>query len=256
VALLATLNVADPAGTYGVALRPVPEADLLSPGQTGHAIWVSQSADATTGYRTNIAVTLVDPNTSVDVRVYDGSGNLKAVTTVASASPVSWQARVADLVGPGALDLGRVEFAVTAGRATGYTVVNDNVTSDAIAVQTELVGTGPADRLLDGAAMTAGLAGSFWSTDVRLFNPGAAPLDVQINALRFRASAPLLIAARTNNIDPSGLRPGTFSAQEFVLTLPDDLIPAGSLGTFIGVDQTFDVPGVRTNLALFGGPNG
>jgi hypothetical protein len=294
VAVLATLNVADPAGTYGVALRPVPEADLLSPGQTGHAIWVSQSADATTGYRTNVAVTLVDPNTSVDVRVYDGSGNLKAVTTVASASPVSWQARVVDLVGPGALDLGRVEFAVTAGRATGYTVVNDNVTSDAIAVQTELVGTGPADRLLDGAAMTAGLAGSFWSTDVRLFNPGAAPLDVQINALgfvqatsavtrtiapgavvelsqvldlfglpsgvagalRFRASAPLLIAARTNNIDPSGLRPGTFSAQEFVLTLPDDLIPAGSLGTFIGVEQTFDVPGVRTNLALFGGPNG
>ena len=56
-------------------------------------------------------------------------------------------------------------------------VVNDNVTSDAIALQSERVPAGASDRLVSGAAYSPGHLGSFWVTDLRLYNPGSTPLD-------------------------------------------------------------------------------
>lgn len=293
LASLTTRNVAAVEGAYGLGLLAVAEADLLGTGETGHSIWVSQSADPRTGYRTNLSVTLVDAGTVVEVRVLDAEGRVAGSTTLTAASPEVWQQPVAALTGAIDLPVGRAEFAVKAGRATAYAVVNDNVTSDAIALQSERVPPGASDRLVSGAAYSPGHLGSFWVTDLRLFNPGSTPLDATIqsvgapseasivipvpaqgvvevervlsllgfpertaSALRVKAASPLLVAARTNNVDPAGVRAGTFSAQQFVTAWPSGLLAAGSTGFFSGVDQTLNVPGVRTNLALVGGPEG
>ncbi|MCL4809579.1 MAG: hypothetical protein KJ062_17600, partial [Thermoanaerobaculia bacterium] len=294
LANLSTLNVAAPEGAYGLGLLPVASSDLLGAGETGHSIWVSQSADPKSGYRTNLSVTLAEPGTVVEVRVLDAEGRVAGTATVTAATPEVWQQPAAALIGAGTdLPVGRVEFEVKAGRATAYAVVNDNVTSDAIALQSERVVPGPTDRLISGAALAPGHLGSFWSTDLRLFNPGSAAVDATVLAvgasreasvvvsvpakgvveasrvlallefpegtacaLRVTAGASLLVAARTNNVDPAGVRRGTFSAQQFVTAWPDGLLGAGSVGFFNGVDQTLNVPGTRTNLTIVGGPEG
>jgi hypothetical protein len=294
LANLSTRNVAAPEGAYGLGLLPVSASDLLGAGETGHSIWVSQSADPSSGYRTNLSVTLAEPGTVVEVRVLDAEGRVVGTATVTAATPEVWQQPAAALIGAGTdLPIGRAEFEVKAGRATAYAVVNDNVTSDAIALQSERVVPGPADRLISGAALAPGHLGSFWSTDLRLFNPGPAAVDATVLAvgasreasavvsvpgkgvvevsrvlallgfpegtacaLRVTAGASLLVAARTNNVDPSGVRKGTFSAQQFVTAWPGGLLAAGSVGFFNGVDQTLNVPGTRTNLAIVGGPEG
>ena len=294
LANLSTRNVAAPEGAYGLGLLPAPASDLLGSGETGHSIWVSQSADTATGYRTNLSVTLADPGTVVEVRVFDGEGRVAGTATVTAVTPQVWQQPATALIGAGTdLPVGRAEFEVKTGRATAYAVVNDNVTSDAIALQTERVVPGASDRLISGAALSPGHLGSFWSTDLRLFNPGSAALDATIQsvgasraasavvpvpakgvvevarvlallgfpegtACALRVSAPdsLLVAARTNNVDPAGVRKGTFSAQQFVTSWPAGLLGAGSLGFFNGIDQTLNVPGTRTNLTIVGGPDG
>lgn len=292
---LRTLNISDPAGTYGVGLLPVAEAALLSEGETGYASWVEQSADAATGYRTNVSLTLVAPGTTVELRIFDSTGSLRGTTAVSSAQPGVYQARIADLVSPGALEVGHVEIRVLAGRAFGGTIVNDNVTSDAIVVPAERSPSGTTDLLLPGVAYTNGALGTFWNSDLRLFNPGSSPVTVRVEtvgiaappvppivrtleagavlsiprvleafhlpvgvagALRVRAPAPVLAAARTGNLDPTGVRPGTLAGQVLPVNFPAGLLPAGSTGTFAGLDQSSSVPGVRTNLALVGGPDG
>ena len=180
VASLSTQNVAASEGAYGLGLMAVPESELLGAGETGHSIWVSQSADPAGGYRTNLSVTLVDAGSVVEVRVYDDAGRLAGSTTVSGSTPSVWQQRVADLVATPSLAIGRAEFEVKAGRATAYAVVNDNVTSDAIALQSERIVPGPTDRLVSGAALSPGQLGSFWSTDLRLFNPGSSDLEATV----------------------------------------------------------------------------
>lgn len=293
LASLTTRNVADPRGTYGVSVPAVEETSLLGAGETGHAVWLTHSADPAAGFRTNISVTLVDPGSSVEVRVLDASGRLAGSRAV-SGGPLTWQESTGTIAGP--LPIGRAELRVTAGRATGYTVVNDNVTSDAIAIPFERIRPGPSELLLDGVARTSGNNGTHWSTDLRLHNPGSAPLAVVLSglglpgapaprtvdvpalsvvevpdvlgpsglglpdgvagALRLSAAGPLLVAARTSNTDPSGERPGTFSAQQAAVPWSSGLLSAPGAAAFAGVDHVAGAYGFRSNLAFLGGPNG
>ena len=267
LASLTTRNVAAAEGPYGLGLGAVPEAELLATGETGHSIWVSHSADPKTGYRTNLSVTLVDPGTVVVVRVFEADGSLAGETTLSAAAPQVWQQPVTAIAGEESLPVGRAAFEVKAGRATAYAVVNDNVTSDAIALPCERVPAGSTERLVSGAALSPGHLGAFWVTDLRLFNPSAepvvatvrslgapsaasAPVPIPANgivevprvlaflgfpeqtasALLVSADTPLLVAARTNNLDPTGVRTGTFSAQQFVSIWPTGLLAAGSTG--------------------------
>ncbi len=293
LASLTTRNVAAAEGPYGLGLFAVPESELLGAGETGHSIWVSHSADPKTGYRTNLSVTLVDPGTIVVVRVFDADGTPAGEKTLSVQTPQVWQQPVTAIAGESSLPVGRAEFEVKAGRATAYAVVNDNVTSDAIALPCERVPAGATERLVSGAALSPGHLGAFWVTDLRLFNPAAEPVVATVrslgaptaasavvpipasgvvevprvlaflgfpertaSALLVSADAPLLVAARTNNVDPAGVRKGTFSAQQFVSVWPTGLLAEGSTGYFTGIDQTLNVPGTRTNLALVGGPEG
>ncbi len=288
---MTTSNVANSAGTYGLALRPLSSAMLLSKGATGHAIWVIQG----NGFRTNVAVTLLDPNSSIEVRVYDEQNRVRGQTMFSSSTPISWQASISDLIGSTPLGLGRVELHVVQGRAAGYTAVVDNVTNDGIAVMAEMVRSDSTDFLLNGVARTSGVNGTYWRSDIRLLNPSPAALEVRLDslgfsqnltltrtipafglieitdvlgpdgfgypqgvagALRFRANGPFLVAGRTSNLDPSGNRPGSFSAFEYPVTYTGSFLSASSSAVFTGIRQSVGSQGFRTNLAFLAGSNG
>ncbi|MBL8111495.1 MAG: putative Ig domain-containing protein, partial [Acidobacteria bacterium] len=287
---LATRNVADPRGTYGVALPPVAESTLLGAGEVGHGIWLSQSALAGRGYRSNLAVVFSEAG-EIELRILDALGANRGSRVLSADGPAFVQLRLADLIGDVDFE-GRYEIAVRTGRVLSYGVVNDNVTSDAIAVLADRAPpAGAQELLLAGAAKSPGLAGTYFSTDARVFNPAATALDLVLTSplapgtsvrrtvapfgllvldrlldlfllpdgsagpVRFGASGPLLVAARTSNLDPSGGRPGTFSAQQTVTSLPGGLVKAGDSAVFAGLDHGTAVPGTRTNLALVGGPD-
>lgn len=281
---IVTANVANPQATYGVALAPVTDRDLLLPGSVGHAPWVSQGG----GFRTNVAAVLVDPDSAVTVKVFDEGGALVGSRELASLTPVSFQAPVTDLIGPRDLAVGRVEFSVTKGRVAGYTVVNDNVTGDGIAIQAPRVLS--SNQILNGVAKVTGERGTFWRTDARVFNPGANALDITVEpiglptgtpihlnvpgrgildlpdvlsrfgvgapaagALRFFAGQEFLVFGRTQNVDPTGQRPGTFAASQRAVLVPNQILVPGQTGSFPGVEQSAYF---RSNLALLGTETG
>ncbi len=281
---LVTANVANPAATYGVALTPVTDGGLLRAVDVGHAPWVTQGG----GFRTNVAAVLVDPGSSVVVAVYDADGALVGQREISSEVPVSWQVPVTDLIGPRDLLVGRVEYRFTRGRGTGYVAVNDNVTGDGIAVQAPREPS--SDQLLDGVAKTAGANGTFWRTDARVFNPNGYPISLTVEpigfpsaptlplsvaaraildlpdvlsrfgvsppaagALRFRSSQKFLVFGQTQNVDPTGQRPGTFAASQAPIHVPGQLLARGQTGTFSGVEQSSRF---RSNLALLATEDG
>ncbi len=290
-----TANVRDPAATYGLGLSAVDSDATLLAGETGHAIWLSNSPDLSRGYRTNVNVSLLAPDSEVVVTLWDDAGFVRGSARVASAVPVTWQESAADLAGDPDLAAGRVTLEVTRGRAIGYTAVVDNVTGDGIAVLAERVPFEPGEILLDGAARASGLNGTHWSTDVRLFNPGLEPLAVTLEpvglpaassrtvalgpralaeiadvlgsggfalgdgvagAIRLRARAPFLASGRTRNADPTLSRPGGFSAGLRAIPWTSGLTPAGREAILPGLSHSGSTPGFRANVALLGGPAG
>lgn len=290
-----TANTQSPAGTYGLGLPASGAGDVLLPGETGHALWVSHGPDTSRGFRTNVNVTFLSADSAVTISVFDETGLFRGSRAVSSPAPAVWQASVADIAASADLPLGRVEIAVARGSAIAYAAVVDNVTGDGIAAAAVRVAPGPADWTLDGVARTSGANGTRWSTDVRLFNPSAAPLAVTLDAvgfaapvpsltrtvparglleiadvlgpsglglpdgvagaIRVRAGGPLLVAGRTANVDPSGA-PGSFSAYESPVATGAGFLAAGRRAAFVGVVQDAGAAGFRTNVAMLGGPGG
>lgn len=288
---MTTVNIANTAGTYGLAIEPLSSEMILSAGSSGNAIWASQ----TDAFRTNVAVVLLDPNSSARLTVFDEQSRQRGTATVSSPTPISWQAALPDLIGPAPLPLGRIEIAVTQGRAAGYTAVVDNVTNDGIAVMAELVRGDGTDYLLNGVARSPGVNNTFWSTDLRLLNLDSASLQVSLDslgmggaatlvrtvppsgmvevtdvlgsggfgfsqavagALRVRASSPFLLAARTSNRDLTGSRPGSFSAFQRPARFASGFVTSPAGGVFTAINHTSNIPGYRTNLAFLAGSGG
>ena len=72
-------------------------------------------------------------------------------------------------------------------------------------------------------------------------------------ALRFTADQPVAILSRTSNVDPQGVQPGTFGAQQHPVPLASYLssADAGAVVTAIRQDAAF-----RTNIGFAAGPDG
>jgi hypothetical protein len=72
-------------------------------------------------------------------------------------------------------------------------------------------------------------------------------------AVRFTADQPVAILARTSNVDPQGILPGTFGAQQRPVLLASYLssADAGAVVTAIRQDASF-----RTNVGFAAGPDG
>ena len=287
-----TANVADPRGKYGLALPALREPDALRPGETGVAVWLSHAADVATAFRTNVAVTLLEPGSEALVTVLDDTGLVRGEERVASAEPLFWQRSVAELSSDPEIPLGRVEVRVLRGAAVAYAVVVDNVTGDGLlspARRAEAPSGPPFALLLDGAARAPGANGTLWRTGLRLVNAALVPVGVTLEAwgggapvartvaprgvleeddllgalglpegsagaVRISATGRLSALAATRNVDPSG-RPGTFAASQEPLPEASFASPGRRL-VFAGLSADAGATGFRTNVAVVAGPSG
>jgi len=289
-----TYNSADPAGSFGLGLEAVREEELLAAGATGHVGWVAESPDSAKGFRTNVGVVLAAPGSSVDAVVLGASGGELGRRTF-SGGPQAFQVGVREIAS-GDLAVARLELRVTAGKATGYAAVVDNVTGDGFTVPPRRVVPGRwADLFLNGASRGAGRFGTFYRTDARLVNPEGAPRTVTVSGVSlvaggqaFPASATIELPARSVRevVDVLGtllLAPeGTSGSLRFetdgpLLVLgrtsnvrpdgatfgalqrtsePDEYLRFGRSGTFVGLIQSASTPGFRTNVGFLAGHGG
>ncbi len=286
-----TANVANPRGTYGVALTVLREADALRPGEMGVAPWLTHTAATETGFRTNLSVTLLEPETEAIVTIVDGSWLVRGEERV-TGGPVFWQRSVGELVADPEIPLGRAEVKVIRGAAVAYAVVVDNVTSDGILSPARRVEApaGPTFTLLvSGAARAPGANGTLWRTGLRLVNTGLTPVAATLQpaaggpgvtralpprgileetdllgalglpegsagSVRVTSSARLLGLASTRNVDPLGA-PGTFAGA----LEPVDasaVTGTGRVLSFTGLSADSGNTGFRTNVAVVAGASG
>jgi hypothetical protein len=200
-------------GTYGVALPAVASDRLLSPGDSADSLWISQSADGSTGYRTNVAVVFPDPaGGDATVTVYDASGNAIGSQAFTVASAGFQQFAVGAFAG--AVAVSRARIVVTRGHATAYAVVVDNVTGDSSLFAFEDLPAGRQDVLLNGVARASGRNATFFRTDARLYNQTTADATVTVY---FHSN------------QPSNPAPATASVT----------VPAGQILDVVDVLQTF-----------------
>ncbi|MBK9090050.1 MAG: carboxylesterase family protein [Holophagales bacterium] len=287
-----TANVADPLGTYGLGLTALREAEALKAGETGIVPWLTHTLAAGTGFRTNVAVTLLEPGTEALVTIVDDTGLVRGEKRLSAADAHFWQQPVTELASDAEIPLGRVEVRVLRGSALAYAAVVDNVTGDgllALARRVETPAVPPYALLLSGAARISGANGTLWRTGMRIVNPGLDPVEVTLespggsartsrlvpprgtleesdllgalgypegSAAPVRVTAPvrLSVLAATRNIDPSG-RPGTFAASQEP-TPQDALAGPGRVLAFTGLSADSGSSGFRTNVAFAGGPAG
>jgi hypothetical protein len=164
-------------GTYGVALPVYASDRFLAEGETGQSLWVSQSADAPKGYRTNIAVLFPDPDGGLaTVTVYDGNDDQIGQTTFALDGAGVQQISVSKF--SAAADVARATLQAMRGRAAGYAAVVDNVTGDSSLFTFDDLPAGPQDVVINGVARANGKNGTFFRTDGRFFNPGDTDVTV------------------------------------------------------------------------------
>lgn len=281
-------------GTYGVALPVFAYDRVLSSGDVADSLWVSQSADGTSGYRTNVAVVFPDAGGgAATVSVYDADGNLAGTQEFNLNTAGFQQFSVSSFAG--AVPVGRAQIQVMGGHAAGYSVVVDNVTGDSSLFAFEDLPAGTQDVLVNGVARANGRNNTFFRTDGRFYNQGSSDATVSVafhanqntnsapltgtftvpagkirdvvdvldsllglpvgsaGALRFTSDMPVAILCRTSNVDPAGIKPGTFGAQQRPTPLLSFLMSADAGAVVTGIRQngTF-----RTNVGFAAGPDG
>ena len=289
-----TYNNADPAGTFGLGLEVVRDANLLTAGETGHVGWISESPDGSKGFRTNVGIVLPTAGSAVDAIVY-GTGGTELGRRTFSGGPLATQVSIRDIAS-GDLSVARLELRVTAGTATGYGAVVDNVTGDGFAVQPRRVTPGTwADLFLDGAAHAPGQFKTVFRTDARLVNPDVVPRRVTISGVSLVANGRPVTASTFREVpargvielndvlgDVLGAPDGTSGSLRFetdgpllVLGRTSNINPDGSTfgsvqrttdasgylsigrtGVFIGLRESRTAPGFRTNVGFLSGPGG
>ncbi|MCM3876879.1 MAG: hypothetical protein NEA02_10715 [Thermoanaerobaculia bacterium] len=167
-------------GTYGVALPVFADDRLLSPGDSGDALWISQDAAGSSGYRTNIALVFPDPTGgAATVTVYDADGIERGHQDYSLEVPGLQQFSVGSFAG--AVSVARAQVTVTRGRAAGYAVVVDNVTGDSSLFAFEDLPGGRQDVLVNGVARANGRNNAFFRTDGRLYNPTDTEATIKVS---------------------------------------------------------------------------
>ncbi len=288
-----TYNTAT-SGTYGVALPVFADDRLLSPGKPADSLWISQSGDGSSGYRTNVAVVFPDVGGgAATVTIYDADGNEVGSQDFALDSAGFQQFGAGAFAG--AVSVARAEVQVTRGRAAAYSVVVDNVTGDSSLFTFEDLPTGYQDVLVNGVARANGRNSTFFRTDGRFFNPTDEDAEVKVSfhaagssnpapasgsftvgagrildvvdvlgsllglpvgsagAVRFETDAPVAILCRTSNVDPLGVKAGTYGAQQKPTPLLSLLMSADAGAVITGIRQNATF---RTNVGFAAGPDG
>jgi hypothetical protein len=194
---------------FGAALPVIEESSLLSAGEEGHSGWVTQSADAGKGDRTNVAVLFPDEAggaaTATLVRE-DGKALSSVSLSYDSPRAAFLQKNLSAFTGE-EVSAGRVVVRVTRGRACAYTATADNGTGDLTIFP---AGRPPAAAagvhffaVSSGVAQVPGREGAFWETEARLANISGQGVSV---------TAYLLGGVREAGVD---LRPGPIPQRDF-----------------------------------------
>ncbi|MFI5120250.1 MAG: hypothetical protein ACHQM4_07550 [Thermoanaerobaculia bacterium] len=281
-------------GTYGVALPVFADERMLSSGTSADSLWISQAADGSSGFRTNIAVVFPDPTGGeARVTVYDADGNQVGSKSFSLGTAGFQQFGVGSFAG--SVAIARAEIQVIRGPAAAYSVVVDNVTGDSSLFTFEDLPAGWQDVLVNGVARANGRNNAFFRTDGRFYNPTSEDANVTVafhnnqnanpapltrtftvpagkirdvvdvldsllgipvgsaGALRFTSDAPVAISCRTSNVDPLGVKPGTFGAQQRPAQLLSFLMSADAGAVVTGIRQN---AAFRTNVGFAAGPDG
>jgi len=176
-------NAAAPEGSYGAALPVVPSHRIQSSG-IWHAIWVSDRRDSY-GFRTNVGLGFPeDGGGKGTLTLKDEVGRELGSRSFESQTASFLQIPVGDLApNRDELPRARLELSVDRGSVVGYTSVVDNVTGDASVFPFEPFPAGEWEVDVSGIARAAGAHGTWWRSDVRLFNPGDSPVSIDVTFL-------------------------------------------------------------------------
>jgi hypothetical protein len=144
-----TYNLDLAGGTYGLNLRAFGEDDLLLPGEVGHVVGISNSADQSVGFRTNLGLLNTDREkwTGVRLTLIDVSGtqvgepiDMMIAPGVLRQFDVAKKFGVSDVTGTASL---KIEV-TSGGGVAAYATEIDNRTQDSIYI--------PAQRKFLGVA--------------------------------------------------------------------------------------------------------
>jgi PKD repeat protein len=169
------------AGTYGQAVPDVKTSDLQS---TTYLTALASSAS----YRTNVGLVNRTASTAgALLQLYDANGSLVGSNNVAIA-PNSFQQGSLSTYFPAVASrtLDAASIVVTsssAGAISAYGSVIDNRTQDPIYVQASAQRGSGSSTIIPAVGRAGGLNGTFWRSDVTLFNPGSSAMTVSLRLL-------------------------------------------------------------------------
>jgi hypothetical protein len=169
-------------GTYGQGVPNVTPENLQS------TIFLA-GLELDSDYRTNLGlVNRTDTPATANLTLFDGDGNVVGTTSVGVAANNFQQASLAAYFPAvanrpySALSV-RVDVS-TPNAVSVYASVIDNRTQDPIYLQATAPPSGSA-AIIPAVGRAPGANGTFWRSDVRMFNPTGAPINV---AFRFRGA--------------------------------------------------------------------
>jgi hypothetical protein len=179
-------STVSPSRTRSAALPVFDDESFLQAGETGHAVWASQSQDATRGIRTNVGLVL-SAGGAATVALLDEKGTvLGSVDFQGDDLQASFVQSSLSAFTDRDVPIGRVAIHVTRGSAVGYVGVVDNVTGSLAMVPAQRLppppnptgALGRIDLVSSGVAQIPGREGTLWHTDARLGNPGSDRVEV------------------------------------------------------------------------------
>ncbi len=269
-------NTSNPSGTSGQGLNSLASSELLVPNATLHSLWLANRSEGEQELRTDITAVLAAPNTTLTVSVYDARGILRGIEAISSEEPAIWRTSASKFLSDPEIPLGRVQFAVTAGEATGFLSVSGRLAGNRLVAQAERI----AASNPEGTSLLLNGVGA--STTLRLFNPNETEQEIAIEALGF-PGGPATI--RRITLAANGLVeiPGVLAAEGFVFpegavgalrlraTLPflasgrglpvtvayeNGFARQKQIVTLVGLNENVDQPGRRSRIALLSGAAG
>lgn len=177
-----TFNAAATGGTLGQFIPAIPFSALVGASGDRSAILSLQQIAQTSAYRTNVGVVeSASKPVSASVSVFDAIGSklLEVPLTLAAGE----QKQLNGFLSQNGITLpnGRIEVKATegAGKISAYASVIDNATNDPLYVSgVPLGGAGAgAGRYVIPGVSSVETADASWRSDVRVFNPAAAPVQ-------------------------------------------------------------------------------
>lgn len=162
---------------YGMSLPGVPSSQAITPGETGHLVFLAKSDR----YRTNVAFAgTAGQRGTVRVRLRDGAGALLGEGT-RDLLPYG-QTQINDVfqaLGAAATTVARAEVTGDVPFVSFATVI-DNRTGDPFAVLAQRASAASTDLVVPSTVHKDGANGARYRSDLRVFNPGAEAASVTL----------------------------------------------------------------------------